>query len=605
MFKKISLVFVLIPIIFLSGCTFFWNKPITEIVYQEDKVINTLQEFLNEAQVIADKQIGGGAQLKIVYYTYFDGNFSYDATYAKDGEILKNNIIKNITVSYNKDWEPKKENSVLSHVSKDLVNNRIMAIECNSSIYCATGTANAMADPKNNIDTSKIKIPLSTFLDDKYSTGSNYGFIRNMNGVPIGTFGRFRFNMITGDSFDAANDNISKWYEEQTGSPFNASDMAGISSEEISTSTADVLAQNFNNDLDKDGLTNLQEAGYGTAPGMNDTDEDGNYDGEEINNGYNPLGSGKLISDDCVKNPETNKCYLEIAKAKKDVSICQKISTKKLVFECLFAINLITKNPQICEDLNKAPENDAADFNNQCLTALTQITSLVAQSLDRDVGTIADVKQIQAALEMYYNENGKYPNKVIEGGEIGTFMRVVPSGRKGNTDNCNINYQYKYSFISDNDYSLSYCIDKSLNIDNKKFNLGVNITTPNGIGGHSSSLETQAVSPIQATSISSKPAMSPGSKPLEYSIDDKNIPRIMYWSGKVNQHWDLTKELWLTDPDGDSGSGIDKLVYCKKFYPNAVLVAEYKKETINTWRAGGNSGDYKNTIMSYRCILEN
>ncbi len=79
-------------------------------------------------------------------------------------------------------------------------------------------------------------------------------------------------------------------------------------------------------------------------------------------------------------------------------------------------------------------------------------------------------------------------------------------------------------------------------------------------------------------------------------------PRIMYWSGKVNQHVDSKTGQWETDPDGVSGANINKLTYCKKWYPNTVEVDDYKNETINTWRAAGNIGEYPSTKMSYECV---
>ena len=48
-------------------------------------------------------------------------------------------------------------------------------------------------------------------------------------------------------------------------------------------------------DWDEDGLTNEQEAYYGTNPRHFDTDGDGYVDGMEVENGYNPNGSGNLV----------------------------------------------------------------------------------------------------------------------------------------------------------------------------------------------------------------------------------------------------------------------------------------------------------------------
>lgn len=81
-----------------------------------------------------------------------------------------------------------------------------------------------------------------------------------------------------------------------------------------------------------------------------------------------------------------------------------------------------------------------------------------------------------------------------------------------------------------------------------------------------------------------------------------NIPRIMYWPGKVNQHFDLSLSRWESDPDGYSGANIDKLEYCNKFYPGTILVREYMPETISTWRAAGNNGAYTGMVNSDLCI---
>ncbi len=80
-------------------------------------------------------------------------------------------------------------------------------------------------------------------------------------------------------------------------------------------------------------------------------------------------------------------------------------------------------------------------------------------------------------------------------------------------------------------------------------------------------------------------------------------PRIMYWYGKVNQHVDNTGA-WQTDTDGVSGANLDKLSYCKKWYPdlNIVAIEDYKNETIDTWRAAGNTGAYNSTKMSTKCV---
>lgn len=85
---------------------------------------------------------------------------------------------------------------------------------------------------------------------------------------------------------------------------------------------------------------------------------------------------------------------------------------------------------------------------------------------------------------------------------------------------------------------------------------------------------------------------------------DRKIPRVMFWWGKVNQHWDLETGTWLTDPGGVFGARENKLEYCQKFYPTTYKVVAYKNETTNTWKDAGNLGNYTTTKMSYRCVLK-
>ena len=93
---------------------------------------------------------------------------------------------------------------------------------------------------------------------------------------------------------------------------------------------------------------------------------------------------------------------------------------------------------------------------------------------------------------------------------------------------------------------------------------------------------------------------------LSYTFnDDRNIPRVMFWSGKINQHWDLETGVWMTDSDGVSGANIDPLVYCKKFYPDTESVVEFKNEYTDTWKSKGNTGSYAANKLSYRCVLKN
>jgi len=62
--------------------------------------------------------------------------------------------------------------------------------------------------------------------------------------------------------------------------------------------------QNVLLDSDNDGLTNLEEANFGTDPNNPDTDNDGYLDGDEVKNEYNPKGPGKIGEE--LKNTDEN-----------------------------------------------------------------------------------------------------------------------------------------------------------------------------------------------------------------------------------------------------------------------------------------------------------
>jgi len=89
----------------------------------------------------------------------------------------------------------------------------------------------------------------------------------------------------------------------------------------------------------------------------------------------------------------------------------------------------------------------------------------------RDARRVSDAKQIQTALELYYNDNGKFPNELkgllIGGGDGfdygmsfgGSYLFDLPSDSKPNSE-CGEDYEYNYSLINEgNNYDLSFCLE--------------------------------------------------------------------------------------------------------------------------------------------------
>lgn len=90
----------------------------------------------------------------------------------------------------------------------------------------------------------------------------------------------------------AANTNVPSVDLPIVNDEFVDSDSDGLTDEE----ERDLGTSLTNNDSDSDGLFDREEAEvYKTDPLKKDTDGDGNDDGEEVANGYNPNGPGKLL----------------------------------------------------------------------------------------------------------------------------------------------------------------------------------------------------------------------------------------------------------------------------------------------------------------------
>lgn len=119
------------------------------------------------------------------------------------------------------------------------------------------------------------------------------------------------------------------------------------------------------------------------------------------------------------------------------------------------------------------------------------------------------------------------------------------------------------------------------------------------------------IKPLEIKPQEIKPLIQPEKIIIETDINNSiilpnsNIPRVMFWWGKVNQHINTTTGTWETDPNGleeYAGASVDKLTYCRMFYPKTISVVPYMFETIDGWRDRGNVGKYSSTNLSYRCI---
>jgi prepilin-type N-terminal cleavage/methylation domain-containing protein len=116
------------------------------------------------------------------------------------------------------------------------------------------------------------------------------------------------------------------------------------------------------------------------------------------------------------------------------------------------------------------------------LSTLSVVALNNARQKSRDAKRISDVKQIQTALELYYNDANGYPAtaSVAEGGTIAysgtTYMNIIPSNPTP-VDGCAVT---TYTYAQDDSgasYSLTYCLGGATG----GLDSGIHTATPAGI----------------------------------------------------------------------------------------------------------------------------
>lgn len=125
------------------------------------------------------------------------------------------------------------------------------------------------------------------------------------------------------------------------------------------------------------------------------------------------------------------------------------------------------------------------------LSTLSIVALNQARARARDARRVADVKQIQTALEMYYNDMGKYPADadVVAGSKIAsgsiTYMDIIPKPPvPADYATCTGSIKYTYDAtngsggVVDGTYTLTYCLGSNTG----GLPGGINTATPSGIG---------------------------------------------------------------------------------------------------------------------------
>ncbi|MBI4812221.1 prepilin-type N-terminal cleavage/methylation domain-containing protein [Candidatus Falkowbacteria bacterium] len=98
------------------------------------------------------------------------------------------------------------------------------------------------------------------------------------------------------------------------------------------------------------------------------------------------------------------------------------------------------------------------------LSTLAVVALNNARQKSRDAKRVSDIKQIQTALELYFNDENGYPANITAGSPITgpnsgvTYMAIVPTNPSPQTDgNCPTG-GYTYSQADSSTYSITYCL---------------------------------------------------------------------------------------------------------------------------------------------------
>lgn len=120
------------------------------------------------------------------------------------------------------------------------------------------------------------------------------------------------------------------------------------------------------------------------------------------------------------------------------------------------------------------------------LSTLAVVALNSARAKSRDARRVSDVKQIQTALELFYNEAGGYPASTTPGGQIvngaNVFMEKVPTGPTPADGTCTTtDYVYTATGTASGGLYASYDLEYCLGGNTGGVAAGIHTASPAGI----------------------------------------------------------------------------------------------------------------------------
>lgn len=155
----------------------------------------------------------------------------------------------------------------------------------------AKGTGSSNSDNQRKVVSKNAHFRLNGKLKDVIRIETE---VRNMKSNKIAGYGT-TLTIRQGDK------NLSIVISDESSKPDKAKLRKAEQAVLVQLQSLELVDKNFGTgnpvvekDSDHDGLSDVDEAKYGTDPNNPDTDGDGFKDGEEVRTGYNPLGAGKM-----------------------------------------------------------------------------------------------------------------------------------------------------------------------------------------------------------------------------------------------------------------------------------------------------------------------
>jgi general secretion pathway protein G len=121
------------------------------------------------------------------------------------------------------------------------------------------------------------------------------------------------------------------------------------------------------------------------------------------------------------------------------------------------------------------------------LATLAVVALNNARAKARDAKRVADIKQVQTALELYFNDKGHYPlTDEFTAGTIyststngtTTYMKIIPTAPTPQDGSCSgVDNLYAYNSFDGSTYTLTFCIGNTTG----SLAGGINTASPSGI----------------------------------------------------------------------------------------------------------------------------